>query len=319
MSDFELIASGAEQEPVLRLGAAPQTIGRGPTCHLVLHDESTSWQHALVWIEAGAAWVKDLGSTNGTFVNQERVYGAHRLAVGDRLGFGPEFEVQLRGPAEAIRAEGSFGVEDVAAGATHPMHTDRFVIGTDPQADLRLEEGPATASTLRVHGQEVWLGGETEDRPLSPGECFEVGGRRFRLRALDPTRAPTAAYTEERYPYRLCATLDGPTGPEARIEALDGGTSCRVRGNRAVLLFVLGRARQQDRPERSDAEAGWYCDEDLTTDVWGRTGLDFDTNNLNVLIYRTRTSLKEAGLDPWCIEKRKGYTRARVAEVKLGS
>ncbi|MGK0347601.1 MAG: hypothetical protein ACI855_003688, partial [Myxococcota bacterium] len=50
--------------------------------------------------------------------------------------------------------------------------------------------------------------------------------------------------------------------------------------------------------------------------VWGR-GAGED-NKLHVLVYRLRNELKKAGFDPWFIEKRRKYIRARIAGAEIG-
>jgi hypothetical protein len=69
--------------------SAPLAIGRAGQNEIVLAgDEFASAQHARVEARRDAVWVHDLGSTNGTFVNGERVVGAHRLSPGDVLRVG---------------------------------------------------------------------------------------------------------------------------------------------------------------------------------------------------------------------------------------
>lgn len=60
------------------------TIGRLPESGLSLPEELTSRRHARIVWEQGGPVVEDLGSTNGTFVNGERVK-RRPLAEGDRL------------------------------------------------------------------------------------------------------------------------------------------------------------------------------------------------------------------------------------------
>jgi pSer/pThr/pTyr-binding forkhead associated (FHA) protein len=48
-------------------------VGRAPACTLVLDDEYTSSRHARVFPQYGEWWVEDLGSTNGTFVDDMRI------------------------------------------------------------------------------------------------------------------------------------------------------------------------------------------------------------------------------------------------------
>jgi hypothetical protein len=63
-------------------------IGRSPAAHLVLADRFVSLRHARLVVQDGTVLVRDLGSSNGTFVNDERVGGGTRLAEGDRLRIG---------------------------------------------------------------------------------------------------------------------------------------------------------------------------------------------------------------------------------------
>jgi len=62
-------------------------IGRSEESEIVLVDPSVSRAHAVVEIDAGEAVVRDLGSTNGTFVNGRRIE-AKPLRDGDELRFG---------------------------------------------------------------------------------------------------------------------------------------------------------------------------------------------------------------------------------------
>jgi hypothetical protein len=69
--------------------SAPLAIGRAGQNQIVLAgDEFASAQHARVEARRGAVWVHDLGSTNGTYVNGERVVGARLLSPGDVLRVG---------------------------------------------------------------------------------------------------------------------------------------------------------------------------------------------------------------------------------------
>lgn len=63
------------------------TIGAGAGCEVVLDDPAVSERHASVRYEDGVFQVTDLDSTNGTFVNDERVQKGS-LADGDRVRFG---------------------------------------------------------------------------------------------------------------------------------------------------------------------------------------------------------------------------------------
>jgi adenylate cyclase len=62
-------------------------IGRGDENEILLADRSVSRAHAVVAVDGPEPIVRDLGSTNGTFVNGERVK-TRELRNGDELKFG---------------------------------------------------------------------------------------------------------------------------------------------------------------------------------------------------------------------------------------
>lgn len=62
-------------------------VGRSSDLDMVLVEEMVSRRHARIELRAGAVIVEDMGSTNGTFVNGERVERA-QLIEGDRLLIG---------------------------------------------------------------------------------------------------------------------------------------------------------------------------------------------------------------------------------------
>jgi len=72
---------------MLRLGRGSLVIGREQGCDLVLPDGSVSRRHAELRRNGDDYYLSDLGSTNGTLVNGERV-DDRRLETGDCLKFG---------------------------------------------------------------------------------------------------------------------------------------------------------------------------------------------------------------------------------------
>ncbi len=75
-------------EQPLELATEPQLVGRDANCAIPLCDDSVSRRHALLEYNGTAHVVSDLGSLNGTYVNEQRLTGAQTLAAGDRLRFG---------------------------------------------------------------------------------------------------------------------------------------------------------------------------------------------------------------------------------------
>ncbi|MEW6473966.1 MAG: FHA domain-containing protein [Actinomycetota bacterium] len=65
------------------------TIGRAPGCSVPLADDTyVSQLHARIYIRDGKPFVEDLGSTNGTFLNRDRLSRTMPLRRGDKLQIG---------------------------------------------------------------------------------------------------------------------------------------------------------------------------------------------------------------------------------------
>lgn len=64
------------------------TIGRDPLATIILEADSVSRSHARFEIDRGETWVSDLGSTNGTFVNDEQLHARTQLQSGDLVKIG---------------------------------------------------------------------------------------------------------------------------------------------------------------------------------------------------------------------------------------
>jgi Domain of unknown function (DUF4388)/FHA domain len=75
------------QPPVSLPREGTVVLGRSRECEVRLPDADTSRRHAKIVCSAGRFVLHDLGSTNGTFVNGERV-GERELSPGDHLQIG---------------------------------------------------------------------------------------------------------------------------------------------------------------------------------------------------------------------------------------
>lgn len=64
------------------------TIGRAASCTVTLDDSFASQQHAQVSSRSGQYVVEDLGSTNGTYLNRQRVSAPAVIKPGDRMQIG---------------------------------------------------------------------------------------------------------------------------------------------------------------------------------------------------------------------------------------
>ncbi len=82
-------------------------LGRRQDCHLRIPTRDISRQHCAVLLDKNKVMAKDLGSSNGTFVNGKRI-AEIELKPGDRLRLGPvTFIVQIDGKPAQIKPEDS--------------------------------------------------------------------------------------------------------------------------------------------------------------------------------------------------------------------
>jgi predicted component of type VI protein secretion system len=118
LSDFTFIEQKPSQgaEHPLESGF---TIGR-EGCDITLADSEVSRRHAAIQIAAGELSIEDLGSTNGTLVNGERITERRSLREGDEVQIGSTVW-RLRAPAGATRL--SDVPSDMPSGATRLSQT----------------------------------------------------------------------------------------------------------------------------------------------------------------------------------------------------
>ena len=129
------VAAGSMRGLSFRVGPERQVIGRGTTADIVLHDAHLSRQHAEIWLTGEGAAVLDLGSTNGTWLNDRRLTDVQWLADGDVLRLG---RTELR-------------VFDPGVARTEPLGFSFAEPGRDRRPTLPLPiAAPATPSSAAL-------------------------------------------------------------------------------------------------------------------------------------------------------------------------
>jgi pSer/pThr/pTyr-binding forkhead associated (FHA) protein len=93
------VVDGVTREASYALDAGEHVIGRSGLSSIHLPQAGVSRTHARILQEGDAYVVEDLDSTNGTYVNGERIDGRRRLRGGDRIDVGRLVTFRLHCPA----------------------------------------------------------------------------------------------------------------------------------------------------------------------------------------------------------------------------
>lgn len=105
-----VLRSGPTPGKVFPLEKNELFIGRDLSNDVVINDPEISRRHSRLFLQGGSYAVEDMGSTNGTSVNGQRLAGPYVLRSGDVLTFGERivlaFEIAQTGSDSTIQAGG---------------------------------------------------------------------------------------------------------------------------------------------------------------------------------------------------------------------
>lgn len=143
--DFQLVVlRGKSATTALKLGDGVTTAGRHDECQLRIKSSQVSRKHCQFFEKNGMLMVKDLGSSNGTFLNGKKIEGQRVLEPGDELTVGPvKLRVEAAGKAgsAARPAAPKPGDTAVPAPSVKPgKGSDEFEIDFDDGVDPTPEE-----------------------------------------------------------------------------------------------------------------------------------------------------------------------------------
>jgi pSer/pThr/pTyr-binding forkhead associated (FHA) protein len=83
-----MISQGSQAGLSASLADGVIMIGRGADCQLILDDDYVSTRHARVVATPNGIYVEDLGSTNGTYVNGQRITAPTTITLVDSVRIG---------------------------------------------------------------------------------------------------------------------------------------------------------------------------------------------------------------------------------------
>ena len=82
-----VVRKGPRPGQIFSLALETLAIGRDPSSDIVINDAEVSRYHARLTVSEEGYQLQDLGSTNGTMLNQKQIKEAELLEVGDHLHF----------------------------------------------------------------------------------------------------------------------------------------------------------------------------------------------------------------------------------------
>ncbi|MEZ4510996.1 MAG: FHA domain-containing protein [Chloroflexota bacterium] len=88
-----IVQQGPNPNEEILLNQPLMRIGRGTSNEIVLQDPEVSRQHAQITQRDGICYLDDLGSTNGTFLNTQRVIGTMALEDNDTINLGESIQL----------------------------------------------------------------------------------------------------------------------------------------------------------------------------------------------------------------------------------
>jgi pSer/pThr/pTyr-binding forkhead associated (FHA) protein len=138
------VVRGRSATTTLKLANGVTSLGRHDDCVIRIKSSQVSRRHCELFEAGSTLTVRDLGSSNGTFVNGKRVSGQQALKAGDELTVGAVTlrVVTIGQPVAAPRAGAASKPGDTAVVEAIPVAADddeEFEIEFDegePQADL---------------------------------------------------------------------------------------------------------------------------------------------------------------------------------------
>ncbi len=110
------VVGGKNDGRLIAINVPEFVIGRGETAHLRPQSDLVSRAHCSVLVADGKVVLRDLGSRNGTFLNDERLEGEQQVTIGDRFRVGRlQFEFQIDHAVAGSKKPKVEGVREAAA------------------------------------------------------------------------------------------------------------------------------------------------------------------------------------------------------------
>jgi hypothetical protein len=264
---------------------ADHLVGRSPRAALRLDSPFVSAQHATIrWV--GGAWeVRDLGSRNGTFVNDAPLKAGQALVLGrgSRISFG-----HMEQTWELVDDTGPRAMVVPLDGEFDPLFLDGDILA------LPSQDHPA-ATILRGSDGAWRLEHDDEAVALTHHQVFDVAGRSFRFSCPEALMQTSTVDWLDAAGFELArlALLFRVSREEEFVELhVQGGREPVQLGSRGhnYILLLLARARMDDTKNKlPQSSCGWMYQDILIE------ALRVPSERLNIDIFRIRRQFASIG------------------------
>lgn len=204
-----VVAQGVHTGKTIPVTSADFVIGRDPQCQLRPASPAVSKQHCGISVREGKVFVRDCGSTNGTFLNGEQIASEREAKAGDRLRVGPlEFDIRIEAGATATpkpapaRAAASAPAKPAAAKKSTAGSASARATDTVPEGGtIVLEPGASLSDVNRATSTTI---------VDSPGSGFEEDADQAAAMLLGMDDGPVATPTLEQMSADATTVMEVP-------------------------------------------------------------------------------------------------------------
>lgn len=247
---FRLVLAGPDNIVPITLEGDEWLVGRTAEADIHIDDPKVSRRHALLWLNDGRMYVRDIAARNRTRINDVEIEGETELRVGDRLLFGSTL-AELHRPDD-LRAR-------VVRGATHAGDTlvvasaDRDATG-DAGIDVLTELAATLSPVQRVEdAAQLALGLLFRRLPLQRGLVARVvSGDNLRVVASSYENTSTEPIGVTRRMLRLLRSQEKPVcvldpsldDGSQKQQVVEIAAPIRTHGQLTGLIYL---ERQPDR------------------------------------------------------------------------
>ncbi len=151
------VMQGAQAGREVVIPVSEFLIGRGEECHLRPRSDAISRNHCAIVVTENQVIVRDLGSKNGSYVNDERVEGEQVVQAGDSFQVGPlQFEIVIEHVLGGAKRPAARDVKEVATRTAANSNEDLDIANwLEEEDDTDASQAVATPETRQFRIDET--------------------------------------------------------------------------------------------------------------------------------------------------------------------